>query len=147
MCNLAKMKIWCVGNLMPKDSWIIRTVVDNLSFSTKIRLWSSTELWLLCQFLTLLDIVSRATVVAHSSACHPYIVRQSINPGFWEFSVYRCFWEISGLGHSGVIRCISDLREACISITAGCRAKRIKIWASGWVFSVYRILVKLKCFR
>ncbi len=39
--------------------------------------------------------------------------------------------------HSGVIRCISDFRQPCISKVVVCRAKQSEIWASA--VSVYSI--------
>ena len=41
----------------------------------------------------------------------------------------------------------SDFRQACISKMAGRRAKRIKVGPRGWVFSVHRVLLTLKCLR
>ena len=62
------------------------------------------------------------------------------------FSVYRVLLTVAW-GHSGVIRCISDFWQGCISKMAGRRAKRSEIWVSGWVFSVYRVLLTVKCLR
>ena len=39
-------------------------------------------------------------------------------------------WQLSGQGQSEVIRCISDLRQPCISQVAGRREKWIKMWVS-----------------
>ena len=58
---------------------------------------------------------------------------------------YKCsvhtanFWQSSAQGHSGVIRYISDFRQACISKMVVCRAKQSEIWASA--VSAYRVLL------
>ncbi len=74
-------------------------------------------------------------------------------PG-WIFIVYRVllrvkyFWKgRGGWDNSGVIWCISDFKQPCISKIAGHRVKRGEIWALRWVFSVYMVLSKVKWLR
>ncbi len=65
-----------------------------------------------------------------------------------EYSVYTlCFWQLSAWGFSGAMWCISDFRQTCVSKTAGRTTKGSEIWASGWVFSVHRVLFTVKCLR
>ncbi len=50
------------------------------------------------------------------------------------FGAFPIFWQACILktdGHPGVIPRISDFRQVCISNTAGRKAKRNEIWASG----------------
>ena len=65
-----------------------------------------------------------------------------------EYSAYTgFFWQFSAWVHSGVIQCISNSHQPCISKTAGRRAKQSEIWASGVNIQYIQKLLTVTCLR